>query len=317
MRQFDPLFFTPPDGSLKRRTLWKGGSTGGSSTQTVQNYSPQEAANRAQVQSEAAKIYGQTAGTIANSPYPGAQPVPLSGDSLTGQNLAKTAANTIAGQYLPELGQATQFGLSNVLDPTSNPYLQSTIDAAIRPITQSYTDAGGVLSNIRNDAVANGGQGNSTRQGVAEGIAAGRYANTIGDTASKITSDAYSKGLDTYAKIYGLAPSVISSLTAPADIYSAVGSQNQQAQQAQNNYLADARNWQLNSQWLPLQNWANIVYGAGPQGTTTNSTGQQNTSNPLTGALGGALTGYQLGSLIPGGGLYGAVGGAVLGGLFS
>jgi hypothetical protein len=301
------------EGQIVKTGYHKGGSSGGSSTQTVQNYSPEEAANRAKVQKEGERIYDAVSGNVSASPYPGAQPVGLPGDSYTGQNLTKAGANTVANQYLPALGQATQFGLSNVLDPNSNQYLKSTIDATIRPITESYTDAGGVMSQIRNNAIANGGQGNSTRQGVAEGIAAGRYANAIGDAASKVTTDAYGKGLDTFSKIYGLAPNAASLTTMPGQAYSAVGSQNQNQAQLQENYAADSRNWQLNKDWLPLQNWANIVYGSGPTGSTTESktNGGGSGSNTAMGALGGALSGYQAF------GPWGALGGAVLGGLFS
>jgi hypothetical protein len=283
----------------------------------VQNYSPAEAANRAQIQNTAESLYKQTAKKIGESPYPGAQVVPLSGDQLTGQNLMKSAANTMAGQTLPQLQQATQFGLSDVLDVNSNPYLQSTIQASIRPITESFTDAGGVMSSIRNNAVANGGQGNSTRQGIAEGIAAGRYAQAIGDTASKVATDGYGKGLDTFSKIYGLTPQAMQAQTLPGTIYSGVGQQNQNMAQAQENYLADSRNWDLNSGWIPLQNWANIVYGAGSSGSTSTTSGGGNSSGGAAGALGGAMAGAQLGSMFPGVGTgIGAIGGAILGGLF-
>lgn len=296
-----------------------GGSKGGSSTQTVQNFSPAEAAQRAKVQSEASRIYDQTAGNISSSPYPGAQVVPYSGDTLTGQALTKTAANTMAGQTLPQLNAATKFGLGDVMDVNSNPYLQSTIAASIRPITESYTDPNGVLSNIRSESMQNGGQGTSTRQGIAEGIAAGRYANAIGDTASKIATDGYGKGLDTFSRIYGLTPQTMQAQLMPGQAYSAVGSQNEAMAQAQEGYAADSRNWDLNSQWVPLQNWANIVYGGtGPMGSTTTSSGGAPRSNPLLGAAGGALAGYQLGTM--GGATFGpagAIGGAILGGLFS
>jgi hypothetical protein len=317
MKQFEPIFFTPPPTRFVRR-FWKGGSSG-SSSQTVNNFSPAEAANRAQVQSEAARIYGQTAGNISSSPYTGAQVVPYSGDTITGQNLTRTAANTMVGQVLPQMGAATQFGLSDVLDVNSNPHLQSAIAASVRPITESYTDPNGVLSNIRSESMQNGGQGTSTRQGIAEGIAAGRYANAIGDTASKVASEGYGQGLDTFSRIYGLTPQYMSALTQPGQLYDAVGAQNESLAQAQENYAADSRNWDLNSQWTPLQNWANIVYGGtGPTGSTTTSTGGGTRSNPAMGALGGAMSGAQLGSIVPGLGTgVGAIGGAILGGLFS
>ncbi|HYE38160.1 hypothetical protein [Methylocaldum sp.] len=312
----EPEFFTPPLNKLNRR-LFKGSGGGGSSTQTVQNYSPEEAANRSQIQNTAEQLYKQTAKKIGESPYPGAQVVPLNQDQLTGQNLTRTAANTMASQYLPQLGEATKFGLSDVLDVNSNPYLQSAISASVRPITESYTDAGGVMSSIRNNSIANGGQGNSTRQGVAEGIAAGRYAQAIGDTASRVTSDAYGKGLDTFSRIYGLTPQTMQATTMPGTAYGAVGQQNQNMAQAQENYLGDSRNWDLNSGWIPLQNWANIVYGAGSSGSTTSTSGSGTQSGGAAGALGGAMSGAQLGSMFgPMGTGIGAIGGAVLGGLF-
>jgi len=309
----EPIFFTPPRTKLSRR-LYKGG---GKTTSTTQNYSPAEAANRAQVQNTAEELYKQTASTIANSPYPGAQVVPLNQDQLTGQNLTKTAANTMAGQTIPQLTDATKFGLSDVLDVNSNPYLQSTIAASVRPITESFTDAGGVMSSIRNNSIANGGQGNSSRQGIAEGIAAGRYAQAIGDTASKVATDGYGKGLDTFSRIYGLTPQTMQAMTMPGSAYSAVGQQNQNMAQAQENYLGDSRNWDLNSGWVPLQNWANLVYGAGSSGSTASTSGGGGSSGGVQGAMGGAMAGAQLGSVVPGIGTgIGAIGGAILGGLF-
>jgi hypothetical protein len=301
-------------GSDSRR--YKGGG-GGSSTSVTQNYSPEEAAQRAKVQREAAGIYNQTSGSVRNSPYPGAQVVPFSGDTLTGQNLMRTAANTMVGQYLPSLANATQFGLGGVLDINSNPYLQQSINAAVRPITESFTDAGGVMSSIRNNAVANGGQGQSTRQGVAEGIAAGRYADAVGDTTARLADQAYGRGLDTFSRVLGLTPQTMQTLSLPGQLYSGVGAQQEQLAQAQEGYNADTRNWQLNAPWVPLQNWANIVYGNGATSATSTTSGGGMQRNPLTGALGGALAGAQLGSMVPGIGTgIGAAGGAILGALF-
>lgn len=292
------------------------GDGGGSTTSTTQNYSPEEAAQRAQVQSEASRIYGQTKGTIANSPYPGSQVVPYSSDTYAGQQLGRMGANSLVQDYLPQLSAATEYGLGGSMDINRNPYLQGTINAAVRPITESYTDPGGVMSQIRTSAISNGGQGQSTRQGIAEGVAAGRYASAVGDATSRVASDAYDKGQDTFSRIYGLAPQVANLYSQPASLYGGIGAQNEYLRQAQEDYSANARNWDLNSQWVPLQNWANIVYGNGASSaSTTTSGGMQR--NPITGALGGALAGAQLGSMVPGVGTgVGAAGGAILGALF-
>jgi hypothetical protein len=298
--------------------LKQGGGGSGKSTSVTQNYSPAEAAQRAKVQSEAKRIYDQTASTIAGSPYTGAQVVPLSGDSITGQNLAKDAATQQINSINPQLAAATQFGLSDVMDVNSNPYLQASIDAAVRPITESYTDPNGVLSNIRTNSMLNGGQGTSSRQGIAEGVAAGRYANAIGDASARVASEGYGQGLDTFSKVLGLTPGTMSAMAQPAQTFSAVGAQNESLAQAQENYEADARNWDLNAAWAPLQNWANIVYGGTGANSSTTTSGGSTQRNPLMGAMGGAMSGAQLGSMIPGLGTgVGAIGGAILGGLFS
>lgn len=290
---------------------------GGSSTSVTQNYSPAEAAQRARVMSEAGRLYNATQEQISSSPYTGAQVVPYSSDTLTGQNLARTSANTIAGDINPSLVNATQFGLSDVMDVNSNPYLQSAISAAVRPITQSYTDPNGVMSNIRAESMFNGGQGKSSRQGLAEGVAAGRYAQAIGDTAARMASDGYGQGLETMSRTMGLLPQVTGTLNQPSQLYDAVGSQNEGLAQAQENYFADSRNWDLNASWMPLQNWANIVYGgSGPTSATSTTSGGGSQRNPLLGAAGGALTGYQLGTM--GGATFGPAGaaaGAILGAL--
>jgi len=312
-------FFSPKWVHENLLRLWGGGSGGGgSSTQTVQNFSPAEAAQRARVQREAGEIYSNTKAG-AEGPYPGAQVVPFSSDTYTAQNLMRGAANTQASQTLPQLAAATQFGLGDVLDVNSNPYLQAAMDASNRQITQSYTDPNGVMSQIRTSSMLNGGQGNSTRQGIAEGVAAGRYAQAIGDNSARIASEGYGQGLDTFAKTLGLTPQTMAAYNMPAQAYGAVGAQNEAMAQAQENYAAAGRDWDLNSSWVPLQNYANIVYGGTqPSGSTTTSQMDAQRSNPLMGAAGGAMAGAQLGSIVPGIGTgIGAIGGAILGGLFS
>jgi hypothetical protein len=252
-------------------------NSGGSSTSTQQNYSPEEAARRTQVMDEATRIYNATAGAAQNSPYPGTQPVPFSPDSITAQNYSRDYALGPAVQQAANMNNAVQFGLYDVLFPQTNPALQSSIDAAIRPITQSYTDTGGVMSQIR-DSAQGAGQFGSSRQGVAEGIAAGRYANAIGDTSSKMANENYQKGLDTFSRTLAFAPQALQSGLMPANILSGIGAQNEQQAQQIQDYLANARMWDYNAPWTPLQNYANIVFG----GANPTSTSQVNTqSSPL------------------------------------
>jgi hypothetical protein len=196
--------------------------------------------------------------------------------------------------------QAGQFGLGDVLFPETNPALRATQAAAIRPVTEAYTDPGGVFSNIRTGSMLAGGQGASTRQGIAEGVAGGRYLSTIGDISAKIASEGYAQGLDTFEKSLALAPQTFALGTQPAAVASAIGAQQEAFGQAQEDYNAAARSWALNAPWMPLQNYANIVFGGGSPGTQTVSTGAAPRSNSALTALGGAATGAYIGSVVPG-----------------
>lgn len=261
---------------------------GGNTTSTTQNYSPEEAARRARVMDEADRIYTTTAPTITNAAYPGAAPVPFSQETLAAQDYAKRYAVGPAVQQAANMNNAVQFGLKDVLFPQTNPALQSSIDAAIRPITQSYTDTGGVLSQIRDGAV-NSGQFGSSRQAIAEGIAAGRYANTVADTASKMANENYQKGLDTFSRTLAFAPQALQSGLMPSNILSGVGAQSEMQAAQLEDYAANARMWDLNAPWAPLQNYASIVFG----GANPSTVSQVNRGDPsalqTVGSIGSAI----------------------------
>jgi len=334
---------------------YKGGSQ--STTSTNINYSPEEAARRSQVMDEATRVYNQTAGTISSSAYPGSVPVGASPETQAAQGMVMNTVGNTQGnlgqagqmqqQAAGQLGtaqnavnagnawnqgingmtaQSMQYGLSGAMDVQNNPYLQSAMQAAITPITQSYTDPGGVMSGIRTNA-GNTGQYGGSRQGIAEGVAAGRYAQAIGDATAKIGNEAYAKGQDTYSKTLGqlsnwqqannanmqansgaLTAATGAAQTnaqtvdqmqqtglAGANAVSGVGAQNENLAQQWQDYLANQRSWELNAQWAPLQNYAGIVYGNGASGTSSTSS----TSAPRAGvgqAVGAGLTAASLAS---------------------
>ena len=298
--------------------VYEGGSGGGqtSSTQTVQNFSPQEAAARAAVQAEAARIYGETSGAITSAPYPGSVPVPASAATTAGQNTALNTANFLQDTTVPQLAQAQQFGMFDVLNPASNPALQGSIEAAIRPVTQAYTDPGGVLSTIRADSM-NAGQYGGSRMNLAEGVAGGRYLQTIGDISATRTSDAYNKGLDTFSRTMALTPQNMQAALMPAQAMSAVGTQQEQYGQQGEDYAAAVRQWGMNAPWAALQNYANVVYGGSAPGTMTTGMSSGGGTSKAMSALGGAAMGASIGSVVPGVGTLIGAGIGLMMGLFS
>lgn len=312
------------------------GGGGGKSTNTSTNinYSPEEAARRSQVMDESQRIYNQSAGQMTSSGYPGAVPVGQDWNTRHGQTLMQQGAGTImnqigatqqAGQQAQgaiqqnaglsnyqnaQMAQGMQYGLNGAMDVRNNPYLQQAMQAAIRPVTDQYNDAGGVMSNIRTGA-QQAGQVGSSRQGIAEGLAAKAYMQKVGDITSQMGASAYDKGQDTYSKTLAQLPAwqksamgnaelandllknqagatqqITNAAQAPGAMYSAVGAQNENLAREYQDYYANQRMWNLNAPWIPLQNYASIVYGGSAPSTqvASSSSAPRNALGQVVGA---------------------------------
>lgn len=318
------------------------GGGGGSTTSTATNinYSPEEAARRTQVMDEAQRIYG--ASSLASQGYPGAAPVPVSADTYAGQQLTRQGAQQIMGATQQTMqgnnlaagavgqGAAVQnaqnnimanglnYGMNGAMDVQNNPYLASAMQAAIRPVTESYTDPGGVMSQIRTNAASTGQYGGS-RQGIAEGVAGGRYAQAIGDIVAKMGSAGYDQGQKTFSAALGQIPAwmnanqgateqalnyqknlgsnlqnITAAAQAPGAMYSGVGAQNENIAKEWADYAANQRMWDMNAPWIPLQNYAGIVYGGSAPSTEASMTSSGGTRNALGQVVGTGLTAASL-----------------------
>lgn len=285
---------------------------GGSSKSTTLNYSPEETARRTQVMDEALRIYGDQKNNI--SEYPGAMPVGFSADSVRAQELMRQAATNNIG-LLGDLSGAVKYGLKGAMDIQNNPYFSNALSAAVRPVTRNFREQ--VLPGISSAAIKQGAYGGG-RQGVAEALASDRYLQNVSDISSSMALDAYNKGQDTFARTLAFTPEAMRASQIPAEQLSSVGTQNEAFAQQWENYLANAREWEINAPWMPLQNAANIVYGGGGSQSTTKTSAPPR--NQLTGAVGGGMAGWALGSSGMGAALgltgpWGAAAGALLGAL--
>lgn len=275
-----------------------GGGGGGDTTSTTVNYSPEEAARRAQVMDEASRVYGENKSTIANSSYPGAKPVEFSDATKRAQQLAVQNAEN-AQTSIDQINKGVQYGLTGAMDVKNNPYLQGAIEAATRPIQQQYTDAGGVMSDLRTNATQ-AGQTGSSRQGIAEGIAAGRMGQAMGDASASIASDAYNKGQDTFARTLMFAPQALEAGMTPVNWLSGVGAQQENLAQDKSNYAANSALWSMNAPWLGLQNLANITFGGSSPGTTSTTSSGSGERSALGQAAGAGLTAASLYQMLQG-----------------
>jgi hypothetical protein len=241
----------------------------------------------------------------SQSPYPGAKPVAPGAETTQAQNMLTELASSQGQNLVNSSMGALNFGLKDVLYPQSNPALQSTIDTATRKVGEAYTAPGGVLSNIRSNFMQSAPGGQSSREAIAMGLAGKGYLDAVGDVTGKLTSDAYSKGLDTFSRTMAFAPNMYNLMAQPAMTVGAVGAAKDTQAQAEEDFAAAGRSWDINAPWMNLQNFANIVYGGASPGTTSTSVGPGTTGVQRLGAATmGAAMGMQMGG--PMGGAAGA-----------
>lgn len=291
--------------------------------------------------------------------YPGDTVAGFTAPQIAGQEAATAAAGTQAGlaktaadvftqlptqlaQGVPGLqpfvGQTQQYeknpweGLAQ-----ADPALQSYIDASTRPLYQNLTNT--VLPNIRGGAITAGGFGGS-RQGIAEGTAAGQTALAAGDTASKLAGSQYATNVgalqNRYAtnvaadqaryatnvnaeqqrldlmqraragdmqaltQLLALTPTVQQAQVAPALTLSGVGDVQQAQNQAELSGQIQGYNYDQLAPFLQSKEILSLLQGL-PGGTTLSTGSVPPQPSALNRALGGAATGASLGSaLMPG-----------------
>jgi hypothetical protein len=126
-----------------------------------------------------------------------------------------------------------------------------------------------------------------------------KYLNAIGDTSARVANEGYGQGLTAMGRAQAMAPQFAQMATLPSSLLGQVGQMYDTQAQRYEDYNAAERQWGLNASWLPLQNYANIVYGGASPGTTTTGTSDAGGTSTLgkvagAGALGlgtyGALT---------------------------
>lgn len=188
-------------------------------------------------------------------------------------------------------GQENFFTSGAVLRPQSNPALQGAIQAASRPTIQNFQEQ--IMPQITSMAADTGGIG-GTRQGIGEGIAARGATQAVADIASSMANTNYQAGLGAMASGFNSAnqtqqqqnsllqnkAGIMGQTLLPAQIKEAVGTQQQQMQQA---LLSEKVQKFVNEQMIPFsvaQDVASMAFGM-PGGTTKSTSSQP--GNPMMG----------------------------------
>lgn len=265
------------------------GSSGGSKTTVQQDNDPWSG-----VKPYLRDLYSQGQGLYSGSygynPYPGTtvagfSPYQQQGMSAMAQNLA--SGNT-AGQAAEGMLGST---LSGGYLGQGNPYLNQYYQAGAQQLTDQFNQQ--VMPAVKSQGQSQG-MYNSSREGIAEGLAAQGLTQSLGDLATNIYYPAYEAERTNQMQAAMLAPSL--SNYGAQQMYN-LGSLEQQ--QLQNELNANQQYWTQaeSSPWDRLASYANIIYGS-PQysnstQTTSTDTGSGLGSTLLSG-LGGAATGAGL-----------------------
>lgn len=241
--------------------------------------------------------------------YPGQTYADLTPEQLQAQSMMTDYADSLSGP-IGNLMSAQNFALSgDILNPESNPHLQASAEAAIRPIQQNLSE--NILPGIRSRAVSQGAY-SGNRAGIQEAQAIEGATRAMGDVTSNMYSNAYQQGLQQQARMAALAPQNFQMGLLPSQIYSQVGGQNQ----AQNQYgIDEAMARHQFGQTAPRQNisdYMSILQGGGFGGTQTQTSPIYR--NRAAGLLGGAMAGYDLAGDVGWNPTTGAIMGGILGG---
>lgn len=191
-----------------------------------------------------------------------------------GQNFITNYARSVAPGVATGTTDAYQRLLGASQGPAANPALAQYIQAAMRPLSDDFSE--NVLRNIRNNSVATGY--GSTRQGVAEGIAAGKYANAQSDLISKIINDAYYKGSGISLEALGRAPQVTAMGIQPGQLLTDIGAQGRALEQSR-----------LELPYSNMSRYSGLVTGNYGGSQATQAPGTR--TNPLFGVMSGLTTG--------------------------
>ena len=301
MKQFDPIFFTPPLTKLNRK-LYKGGGGGGSQTVTQTQQLP------AYAQPYAIDLMerGSALSNREYNPYQGQRIADLNSNQNAGIQMTQNQAlGGFQGQQdVGDLYQQTIRG--DFLTPDSNPYLQATADSIGRDFNRTV---GAQNASMQRTAGAFGNSGLAQKMSMDNAGLAGQLNNLYGQNYANERSNQLS-ALQLAPVMQNMGYTDAKQLIGAGDI--------------QRSYVQDLLNQQYGD-WQGAQNQeaANLdilqkaISGSiGNAGTSMQTSPNPYQANPFASMIGGGLSGAALGGQLFGNSTMGAAAGALGGLLF-
>ena len=240
--------------------------------------------------------------------YPGTYTAAPSEAQLTGEEMLKGASAGQAAAVTGSLFPAFQNALMSPAQAFSDPMLQASLTAGLRPMEAG---ASKLLTQARRDS-AQAGQLGGTRRGILERGVISDYLQQASDAASKLYGGVYGDITKSRAATLGLTPQILGAFSTPAQTLMTAGQLEQARRQAAIDEQRQKFEFAQQAPITALNQYANIVAGNILPGSTTVSGGGRS-GGGLQGALGGAATGASLASTLGFAGPYGAIAGAALG----
>lgn len=222
------------------------------------------------------------------------------------ENYLSSYAGTLAGQSDQNLNALNWATGAGNLDVGNNQYVQGQMAANTNRLYQDFGDK--TVPALRSN-FGQAGQIGSSRQGIAEGLAAQGVSRAAADSNAQILGDAYGNALGAYSSALAQAPALMQAGVLPGTLLGTVGQSQRGFTQDQIDQDAARWDFQQNEEQARLNQFLSQV--GGNFGGTTTSTIPGRSGSLLGGLAGGALTGLGATKGNP----IGILGGALLGGL--
>lgn len=266
-------------------------SGGGGNTTTVQKADPWEGQ-----QPYLKDIYAQTGGLYGSgmgyTPYSGPRVAGLS--DIQRQGMETGYQNILSGNTP---AQAAGGMLNKTLQGDylggANPYLDQVFATSAQNVTDQFNR--NILPSIKTAGVQSG-MYDSSRQGIAEGLAAGEAQKNLAQLSANIYAPAYESERGRQIQAATLAPSLSNW---DAQQLMGLGGIEQDMMQRELDAMQQYWNEYQQAPWSRLGSYTTNVMGMGTPGGTTSTTQAGAGGFSPTGMLGGAALGAGIGGMLP------------------
>jgi hypothetical protein len=274
---------------------------------TTQEWSPEQR----QILEPLVPIF-QKFGTTPLKQFPGSTIPDFSATELQAQQTALGQAEALKPNIQGAL-DFSSFLQGDALFPETNPALRASIDAAVRPLTEQFTQS--ILPNIRgSENVA--GQVGGSRGALAEQQASTNFLRQVGDTSAGMVSENFQNALRQGTQSLFTQPALQASSLLPAQIQAGVGGAERGLKTGQLQEEARRFGAEQLSEFAPASAAASVAFGMPGGSTRSTSTAPAAPGGGMfSSALGGGALGAAMFAANPviGGGL-GILAGLMFGG---